>query len=333
MKTILIFLITSLFIGCGNPKPQAYPQWYKHRELQSTVKYEVIGYGQGKTIKEAEANAKEDIAQTLISKVHSSFTSETSVYNDTFTNKNEAKLKITSNIHLHNVKAIKKEQLNNIFYVALKYKNLDLAYRIKTTIGSLQCNKKQYNNYLSRTPLIKELTASIGCKLDFKLDRRNEAWYLKYNEHLFLLSDDEFEELYVSKINDKFEFTSSKRVLTDGDSFHFALNSKREGYVTLLNVYENGTVTLLQPSILIKNSIQVPSIDSENYFEAGLVTEGVNTYDLYVAIYTKKQLDMSRFEYANEDLAESEIAYKFDELINLVDTYEYSSILMRTLVK
>lgn len=333
MKTILIFLITSLFIGCENPKPQAYPQWYKHRELQSTVKYEVIGYGQGDTIKEAKTNAKEDISQTLISKIDSSFTSQTITHNDNFNERTKSNLKITSKVSLHNLKTIKQEQLNGVFYIALKYKNLDLAYRIKTTIGSLQCNKNQYNNYLSRTPLIKELTASIGCKLDFKLDRRNQAWYLKYNEHLFLLSDDEFEELYVSKINDKFEFTSSKIVLTDGDSFHFALNSKREGYVTLLNVYENGTVTLLQPSILIKNSIQVPSIDSENYFEAGLVTEGVNTYDLYVAIYTKKPLDMSRFEYANEDLAESELAYKFDELINLIDTYEYSSMLMRTLVK
>ena len=41
------------------------------------------------------------------------------------------------------------------------------------------------------------------------------------------------------------------------DSFHFTINSKKHGYITLLNVYENGIVTLLQSSILIKNNIQI----------------------------------------------------------------------------
>ena len=334
MKIILYFLITLLFIACGNPEPQSYPQWYKYRELQTTLKYEIIGYGKGKTIKEAEATAKEDISQTLISKVDSSFTSETSSNNDTFIDKNKAKLKITSNVNLHNLKTIKQEQFDNIFYVALKYKNLDLANRIKTTIGNFKCNeKKSNNNYLLQTPLIKKLTSALGCELDFKLDRRNEAWYLKYKEHLFLLSDSEFEELYITIKNNNFNFKSNKKVLTDGDSFYFTFNSKKSGYITLLNIYENGITTLLQSSIPIKNTIQIPSKNSENYFEAGLVKDGVNTYDLYVAIYTKKPLDMSRFEYANEDLAQSELAYKFDELIDVINKYQYSSIFIRTIPK
>lgn len=331
MKTFLSFFITLLFIGCGNPKPQSYPQWYKHRELQSVVKYEIIGYGAGKTIKEAEATAKENIAQALISKVDSNFISETSSHNGSITDINEAKLKITSNLNLYNIKTIKQEQLDNLFYVALKYKNLDLAYRIKTTVGDFECNEKQHNDYLSQTPLFKKLTASIGCKLNFKLDRRNEAWYLKYKEHLFLLSHSEFEELYFTKHNNNFKFLPNKKVLTDGDSFYFTLSSKKSGYITLLNVYENGITTLLQASTPIKDTIQIPSKDSENYFEAGLVKDGVNTYDLYVAIYTKEPLNMSRFEYANEDLASNELAYKFDELIGVLNEYEYSSIFIRTI--
>lgn len=204
---------------------------------------------------------------------------------------------------------------------------------MKTTVGNFECSKQELNSYLLKTPLVKKLTDSLGCELNFKLDRRNEAWYLKYKEYLFLLSDDEFEELYVTNTNDNFEFKSNKTVLTDGDSFYFTFNSKQDGYITLLNVYENGVVTLLQPSAPIKNSIQIPSKDSANFFEAGLVKEGVNTYDLYVAIYTKEPLNMSRFEYANEDLASSELAYKFDELIELMNGYEYSSLLLRTRAK
>ena len=333
MKIILSFLITLLFLGCNSEaKPQAYPQWYKNKELHSTVKYEIIGYGQGNTVKKAKAIAQEDIAQSLISKVDSSFTSTTTTYNNSYTKQEKASLKVTSKLNLHNLQTIKQEQKDNIFYVALKYKNLDLANRIKTTIGNFKCNeKKSNNNYLLQTPLIKKLTSTLGCELDFKLDRRNEAWYLKYKEHLFLLSDTEFEELYFTKTNNNFKFLANKKILIAGDSFYFTIDSKKSGYITLLNVYENGITTLLQPSTPIKNTIQIPTKDSENYFEAGLVKDGVNTYDLYVAIYTKEPLDMSRFEYANEDLAESELAYKFDELIQVMSEYEYSSILIRTI--
>jgi hypothetical protein len=79
--------------------------------------------------------------------------------------------------------------------------------------------------------------------------------------------------------------------------------------------------------------LQIPSKNSQNYFEAGLVKKGIDTYDLYVAIFTKKPLDMSRFEYANEDLASSELAHKFDELIENLDNYNYATILLRTKVK
>ena len=328
MKLILYIFTIFLFISCATTKAQPYPKWYKNREQLSAQKYEIIGYGQGKTIKEAEGTAKEDIAQTLISKIDSTFTS---VSTDTKST-NKSDLKITSKLNLHNVKTIKQEQKDNIFYVALKYKNLDLAYRIISTIGNVECNKNIVKNYLLQTPLIQKLTSSIGCELDFKLDRRNEAWYLKYKEHLFLLSDDEFEELYVSTKNDTISMKPNKKVLYDGDSFYFTFNSKKKGYITFIDVYENGIVTLLQESAPIKNILQIPSKKSENYFEAGLVKEGQNTYDLYIAVYSEKPLDMSRFMYVSEELAKSEVAYKFDELIQFLKGYDYSSILLRTKV-
>ena len=97
MKAVLFFLITLLFTGCITlePKPKIYPQWYKNREICSTVKYELIGYGQGRSIKEAEANAKESIALTLLSKIDSSFKSTST--NDS--SSSEAKLKVTSRLN------------------------------------------------------------------------------------------------------------------------------------------------------------------------------------------------------------------------------------------
>ncbi|HIC42765.1 MAG TPA: hypothetical protein EYO73_00260 [Sulfurimonas sp.] len=333
MRLLTFTLIHFLIIGCSAPSLIQEPKWYSHQQVHSKVKYEVLGYGQGNTLEIANANAKEKIALSLSSKVTSSFTRSITSHNNAYDKHNKSYLKITSELKLHKLKTIKQEQKNNIFYVLLKYKNLDLAYKIKTTIGDYTCNEKITSHYLQNTPLIKKLTASLGCQLNFKLDRRNKAWYLSYKEYLFLLNDREFEELYIAVANDILEFKASKMVLRDGDRFYFTLSSKEEGYVTLLNVYENGMVTLLQASIPIKQPIQVPAKNSTNYFEAGLIKENENTYDLYLAIFTKQALDMSRFEYAHEELSQSELAHKFNELINIISKYEYSSILLRTKVK
>jgi len=334
MKLIIFILVSMFLIGCGNPQPTKQsvkaPEWYTQHQLHSKIKYEVFGYGQGSTLEEAKSNAKEDIAQTLISKVDSSFTSTTTTHNNSYTKQEKASLKVTSKLNLHNLKTIKQEQQGSDFYVALKYKNIDLNYRVKTTIGNYTCNDKKIDNYLQKAPLLKKLSSSLGCELDFKLDRRNEAWYLKYKEYLFLLSDEEFEELYVSTASEYISMKSSKRVLNDGDSFYFTFSSKKSGYVTFIDVYENGIVTLLQESTPIKSTLQIPSKKSENYFEAGLVEESQNTHDLYIAIYSDKALDMSRFNYASEELAESELACKFDELLEFLKGYEYSTVLLRT---
>ena len=228
MRILLAVFSAILLTGCtlSEPKPKADPQWYANQTLPIINRYDVIGYGRGSTIKEAEANAKEDIAQSLMSKVDSTFVSVAT--DDSAAH--ESQLKITSTLDLQNVQTIKQEQRDGTFFVALIFENLDLAYRVKTTIGDVKCSRENVNTYMKQTSLFKKISASVGCALDLKLDRRNGAWYLKYKEYLFLLNDDEYEELYITVPNDNFEFISSKNIFKNGDSFYFTFNVKEEGY-------------------------------------------------------------------------------------------------------
>lgn len=331
MRVVLTVFITFVFLGCGGakPTPNLTPAWYMKQILQPSTKYELIGYGEAKSFKEAEANAKEDIAQTLSSDVDSTI----SVISTDEKSISEANLKVTSKLNLQNLQTIRREQLNDVFFVALKYENLDLAYRVKKTIGTFECEKESINSYIRTTPVFQKIKRAVGCELAVELQRRNSAWYLTYKEDMFLLSASEFEEFYVSKKSQKYGSSPSENVLRDGDSFHFTFSSDEPIYVTLLDVYESGIVTLIQASTQIDGDLQVPSKESENYFEAGLLEDGKDTYDLYVAIFTKEPLDMTRYEYATQELESSELAYKFDELINSINMYEYSTILLRTKTK
>ncbi len=333
MKIFFSIVITLSFLGCGGTSPtpeiESNPSWYMEQTLKTDTKYEIIGYGEGSNLDEAKANAKEDIAQKLSSNVQSSM----SIISNDEGSKSNANLNITTNINLVNLKTLKMQEVNSSYFVALKYENLDLAYRMKKSFGDTKCENGDVNSYIKNTTIFQNITSAVGCELSIKLQRENSAWYLTYKEQMFLLNNSEFEQFYESINNQKYTFMANQKVLKDGDSFYFNLSSDEMVYVTLLDVYENGIVTLLQDSILIDKKLQIPSKDSQSYFEAGLVKENQDTHDLYVAIFTKEPLDMSRFEYANEELASSELAYKFDQLINFIDKYEYATILLRTKVK
>ena len=336
MRIISLFLLGLVLSSCATLEPKTIPSWFY--KLKADNSYELIGYGQGNTLKEAHINAKEDISQILLSKVDSSIVSKIEDYslsidNNTSTiseSNTDSQVKVTSSASLSNVKSIKQEKLDGTYFVAVKYENLDLAYRVKLALGSFKCVEKRIDSYLSQTPLVKKITSSLGCALNFRLERKDGVWYLANKEQLFVLSDAEFEKLYSLKRSDTLAFEVSKNPLKDGDSFYFMLHSKKKGYITLLNVYENGIVTLLKPSTPIEQTLQVPAKESENYFEAGLVEEGYDTFDLYVAMWSEKPLDMSRFEYGDEELASSEMAYKFDELLQRLENIEYATLFVRT---
>ena len=305
------------------------PLWYGDESALAANSYEVVGFGEGNSLAEAQSHAKEMIAQKLQSRVESSFESVST--NETSTSK--AKLKVTSTLTLDALQTLKQEHAANLFYVALSYKNLDFAQRVKEQLGALACADAPQNPYLAQTPIFKRLNAALGCKKDFRLIRQNKAWYLKLDTHLFLLGEGEFEELFVTTKNGALQFIASKQVLQEGESFHFVASANEAGYVTLLDVYESGVVTLLQPSVKLEKTLRIPSVESAYEFEAGVLEAGRDSHDLYVAFFTDEPLDMSRFTYANEDFASDENAYKFDELLELMQRYTHATLLLRTEAK
>lgn len=324
---IVVLFLTSCATSTSTPKAKLAPTWYTN--IPSDIEYEIIGYGEGKTLKEAKSKAKEEIAQTVLTTVESSFTERTVQKNDEVEAESKSLVKVKTKLNLYNIRTVKIEQKEGVFYVALKYINLDLSHRVKKTITQFQCIKSE-KSYLHHTPLLKKLSVDLGCILDFKLQRMNDAWYLKYKEHLFVLSEYEFEKLFVSQKSDIFDLKISKSPLRDGDRFHFNISSKKDGYITFVNIYKDGIVTVLTQSQKIEHSLQIPSKESNIAFEAGLIDKQRDSYELFVAILSDKPLDMSRFVSSNQEYISSKRAYNFDELIDFLKDYDYTTLFVET---
>ena len=334
MKYKIIFSLATVlfFVSCATQTklPQT-PSWYHSQIMQVQNSSKYLGYGDAKTLFDAKSMAKEEIAQSLITHVESDFVSKTEAEKNNnkerYNTQTQHNLKVTTKIDLQNLSVLKQEYVNGRYFVLLEYENLNLTYRIKKSVPEIECS--DVNDYIKSTPLYQTIRSSLSCDVNLKLQRRNSAWYLGYREKEFLLNNSEFEKLYVSTQSKIFDFKINNSALKDGDSFYFQFHTKKEGYITLLNVYENGIVTLLSKSQKIAKSLQIPSKESETYFEAAIVENSYNSSDLYVAFFSEKPLDMSRFSYANEELLSSEVAYKFDELIKMFSNLEYATLIVR----
>ena len=330
-KTIFFLATVLLLANCATQtKAPQTPSWYHAQTMQVQSSSKYLGYGDAKTFFEAKAIAKEEIAQSLMSHVESSFVSKTEVQKNSdkerYNTQTKHNLKVTTKIDLENLSILKQAYLNGRYFVLLEYENLDLAYRIKKSVPEIECG--DVNEYIKSTPLYQSIRSAFSCDINLKIQRKNSAWYLGYKDKEFLLNSLEFEKLYVSRQSKVFDFKINKSVLKDGDSFYFRFSSKKEGYITLLDVYENGIVTVLSASQKIDKTLQIPSKESESYFEAAVVENSHDSSDLYVAVFSEKPLDMSRFSYANDEVLSSEVAYKFDELIEMFSSLEYSTLVV-----
>ena len=106
------------------------------------------------------------------------------------------------------------------------------------------------------------------------------------------------------------------------------MTSKKQGYITLLTVYENGTVATLIKNISIKKAQtkNIPDEKFESVFEAGLIEEGKETFDLYVAIWSPKKLFFDQFARADEELIDNERYKNFDDLIELMGNSTFATV-------
>ncbi|MDH5464131.1 MAG: LPP20 family lipoprotein [Thiovulaceae bacterium] len=323
-------LVSVLFISISFAQA---PFWFGALD-KDQPDYMIIGYGESEDIESAKNLAKDDISKSIRTAIKSSFSSRTKVNGEDVDKSIAQSIEAKNSTILTNVKLLEQERIKGIWYVSMQYDNRPIEQKIANSFSKKFCvENTKTHPYIQASPLYKKLKKRVGCDLDISITRFNKMWQVRaLDNKLFPMAPLDFEKLFFNKYNSNLDFSANKHVLKNGDEFLFYQSSKQEGYTTLLTMYENGIVTVLESSALVaKNKKQIlPSPERELELEAATLEDGSATFDLYILLYSKQPLDTSRFEYATQELASSENAYKFDELLDLMENNSYATIRLTT---
>ena len=318
---LILFWSVSLF--------GAMPDWMYKLPTQGVNVY--IGYGIGSTSQEAKANALNDVASQISVQIKSSLQIATNVKNGKVEKNSSDTVSQKSEAILNDYKLLRSEYKDGKYYIAISYENIPSLDKFVKKLKQTKPPKKvSKRGYLHHTLAAKELKKAFGDDIDFFLVRKDKKWFVGYDNILQVLDKRDFAKFFATVPNDELEISTNKKnnILYDGDKFYFKVRSTRKGFVSIVTVYEDGTVSTLirNVPILANKTENIPDEEFETVPEAGLMKEGEETFDLYVAIYSDKKLHFDNFAYADEELIEEEKYKNFDQLLEFIDGKTYATL-------
>lgn len=279
-----------------------------------------IGKGIGKSEQEAKQNALIDISSQISTKIDSSLTTRKTREKKDVEIKSSQKTKAS----LSDYKLLNLEYKDGNYFVKIEYEN----------IPSLDKFVKKIKGKYTKKQIIKSIEKDFGKSLDLELVRKDKMWYLKYTNIMQVLDKKDFEKFLKTTVNNELIINTNKKnnILYEDDEFYFKVKSSKKGFVSILTVYENGTVSILMKNINIKANKEesIPDKEFESVPIAGLIEKGVETFDMYIAIYSDKKIIFDKFASADDELIEDERYKNLDQLLDFLENKNYSTLKVLT---
>jgi len=325
MKKLVLFL---LLATCS----YATPSWYHN--LYSNEVNTYYGFGSASSEAKAKQLALSDIVSQISVHVSSTTSINMKVVNGKESTSDEFNTQQNSQATLSDYKLLKSEFEDGNYYVSLSYENIPSFDKFVKKVNALHVDKDvekpKLKSYLSSTNMAKKLSSTLGKDIEFKLICKDNKWFIQHKNIVQVLDKKDFARFFTSVTNENIVINTNKRnnILYNGMKFFFKVKSSKRGFVSILSIYEDGTVSTLVRNIPInKNNLEnIPDEDFESIPEASLMQRGIETFDLYVAIYSDKKLHFDSFAYADEELIDEEKYKNLDELIEFIDDKTYSTL-------
>lgn len=307
---IFLFASNSLF---------ATPSWFGAIKPQNG--YEIIGFGEGGSLDEAKTNARTDIAKQIKVKISSEIKIAKQISNEKYTKNSIVNLSENVSASLSEVKELKAEKENGVWFVALGYDNLSATTKLAKKLINEKCDKIPHI-YLSNTIFYKNLASlsnATNCVFP-KYD--NGVNYIGIGENRVVY---DFDELLVS-VSNGVRINPSKTHLKENESFFLEIEAKK-GFATIFNIHDSGKVTVVMPNIQIQNDKKFVFPDSKSDFELSSAISENRVIEGYFVINSDQKLDLSRFGVTGFGKINSE-QNRFDEFIKLLEVHKFGSTLV-----
>lgn len=313
-KRILVLISALIVGGCASqPTP---PQWFMQQTLTPAA-YEYFGYGVGSTLAEAEAVAKNDIATTLNSQVRSSVMQSVSTNNKEVQALSASKMLLTTDITLSNAMKVKAERVGNKYYVIYSYLNIPLSQKIKNAFSDTTKCGVNSHPYLSNTPLFKEIETKLACLPELSIAQRHNQFYLNFEQNSFPLSAGDEMRLFTTVKSAALELQLSRNVINSGQYYHINITPIDSGYLSLVQLYDDGTVQLLVGNMSVpkRQAFTYPNLNDYHGLEA-YNAELAPIQDLTLAIQCKKPIDIMGLPTVSEHISQSKVSF-FNYLMDI----------------
>ncbi|SFV53112.1 hypothetical protein MNB_SV-14-958 [hydrothermal vent metagenome] len=318
MIKILLFSLIILFTGCSTNTLS--PRWFISQNLQYTPS-QIIGYGQAKDENEARQIAKSRIAEFLQVDVDTIFIIDKNTSQNEYSKKIDNQIKISTKVRLHGLRVLKHERVNGMWYVAIIYDNLPLFLKI---IASVNPKNENFNYpYLKQTTLFKSLKNHFGFYPKAKIYAENGQYYIAIDNQQFLISQQEFIELFTNREHKSIEIKFKER-LKHNELYFINTKFKEFGFASLFLVYEKGMVVNLFKNIeLVDAKITYPNKKEYDGLKAVVSNGEKENRDMFVALLCKQKEDVWQF---NEmSTKEEEDSFRFGDLIDLMGKCAFST--------
>ena len=316
IRCYLGFLL--LFFGCTSDN-QLFPKWYG---VVADNKNQIIGYGSAKTPQQATQIAINAISQKLGCSIDSTINIKRSSSSNNGNSENiESEIEIKSKTDLDDLKVLKTELINNIWFVAVAYDNRSLFLKI---IGSVHPKNKNFTHpYLIKTKLFKLLKGHLGFYPKANIYSQNGQYYISIDNQPFLITRQELIELFInnSHLNIKLEL---KERIKDNKTYFVSTKFKRFGFASLFVVSHTGSVVSLFKNIKSTDTpLTYPNKEKYDGLRAKIDSDATHSRDMFVALLCRQKENLGLLNQVSTKLERD--SFRFGQLVDLMDRCAFST--------
>lgn len=292
IKLFLAFIFLSISVFAS-------PDWYGQKQGNGQF---VFGYGKAETYQQAKSLAYSDLSTNIEVRVTKEVQSKKVVKDGKLTLTALSDSKTQSDIVFrNNVTVATSELVDGQYYVAVQYDKTSFHQRLSAWLKLGDC-QTVIPAYWQKVSLVKNWISQHQCLPKIQIERFAGGWQLAHENGQLILPDTQYENLFFSYGPKTLSLSSTKSRLKQGEYYFINVGSNRNGYLSLFQIYKNGSTGVLIENKSVQSGAEITFPDKNVYegIEAILPASEFVTFDVNVALLCQKKIDTSRFEKLDE---------------------------------